>query len=222
MVLTRPRFDWQSLQFDRATAFGLALACNLLVFGLLTLPMSGEPTRRVFAAPEDVIIPDIVQRPPVQEVLPVPPPPVPPERRPQPVLQPIVQAPVEVVLPVAPVVVEQASAMSEPVQPVSASPGPPVQDFVEARAAYGYSPAPPYPGTAMRRGLQGDVMLRVRVDAEGRVLAVEVERSSGHRELDRAAERQVRERWRFQPAQREGRAVSSWVRVPISFRLGAG
>ena len=182
----------------------------------------GETPSRSFLTPEPPLHVEELRVTPPPEALPVPPPPVPPERRPQPVLQPIVQAPLEVVLPVAPVVVEQANTMSEPVQPVSASPGPPVQDFVEARAAYGYSPAPPYPGTAMRRGLQGDVMLRVRVDAEGRVLAVEVERSSGHRELDRAAERQVRERWRFQPAQREGRAVSSWVRVPISFRLDAG
>jgi periplasmic protein TonB len=222
MVLIRPRFDWQSLQFDRATAFGLALACNLLVFGLLTVPLGGDAPPRSFMAPEPPLHVESLRVTPPPEALPVPPPPVPPERPPQPVLQPLVQAPVEVVLAVAPVALEQPSAMNEPVQAISAPAGPPVQDFVEARAAYGYSPPPPYPGSAVRRGLQGEVMLRVRVDAEGRVLAVEVERSSGHRELDRAAERQVRERWRFQPAQRAGRAVSSWVRVPIHFRLDRG
>lgn len=220
MVLSRSRFDWQSLQIDRATAFGLALAGNALIFGLLTLPFTGAPEKRLFLTPDEIVVPDVIRREPLPETKPVPPPPVPPDR-PRPVLQPIIES-VAPAVPQAPVFVETSPVAESVQQAVVGEVGPSVPDYVEAQARYGYSPHPAYPGVAIRKRLEGDVLLRVRVDAEGRVLAVEIERSSGHRDLDRAAERQIRERWRFQPAQREGRAVSSWVRVPISFRLGNG
>ena len=52
-------------------------------------------------------------------------------------------------------------------------------------------------------------------------------RSSGHPELDREAARTL-SRWRFRPARRdlggggEGRAVGSWVRQEVIFRLCGG
>jgi protein TonB len=48
---------------------------------------------------------------------------------------------------------------------------------------------------------------------------VEIERSSGHRELDRTAREHVLAKWRFHPAQRQGRAISAYALVPIDFRL---
>ncbi len=83
------------------------------------------------------------------------------------------------------------------------------------------NPKPGYPRVALRRGIEGLVLLRVDVDARGRPLAVRVKKSAGFRPLDIAALRAVR-RWRFVPAQRNGVAVRASVDVPVRFRLEDG
>jgi protein TonB len=62
------------------------------------------------------------------------------------------------------------------------------------------------------------VLLKVRVTEQGRVEAVQVERSAGHLELDQAAAEAV-QRWRFEPARRSGAPVAVWVLIPVEFRL---
>jgi len=81
-----------------------------------------------------------------------------------------------------------------------------------------YSPAPTYPASALREGLTGRVVLRVHLDADGKVVLARVRRSSGHTVLDEAALASVR-RWRFQPARRLGVAVEQVIAVPITFRI---
>lgn len=78
------------------------------------------------------------------------------------------------------------------------------------------TPAPRYPAAALRRGESGEVLLRIDVDAEGRVADVGVVHGSGSRALDRAAISAVRG-WRFLPGQRDGRPVPGVVNVPITF-----
>ena len=80
------------------------------------------------------------------------------------------------------------------------------------------SPEPNYPAAALRRGMEGVVILLVTVDAEGRVTRVRVLESSGYGLLDRAAQDGVR-KWRFDPASENGKAVPGAARVPIRFRL---
>lgn len=82
----------------------------------------------------------------------------------------------------------------------------------------GQTPAPEYPPSAMRNSAEGTVMVRVEVGADGMPTAVDVAQRSGSRDLDRAAVDAVR-RWRFQPAQRDGQAVSGAVTVPIDFKM---
>lgn len=76
------------------------------------------------------------------------------------------------------------------------------------------NPPPRYPSLARRRGEEGQVLLRLTVNATGRVEAASVARSSGYALLDQEAQRTVA-RWRFQPPQAE-RMVAQ---VPITFRL---
>jgi TonB family protein len=80
-------------------------------------------------------------------------------------------------------------------------------------------PPPRYPPGALRARASGDVLLQVQVDARGLPADVEVLRSSGSRELDRAAVTATR-RWRFRPAQRDGAPVAGTVNVPIRFETG--
>lgn len=78
--------------------------------------------------------------------------------------------------------------------------------------------APAYPETALRRGEQGRVMLRVSVSTDGRPLEVEVAQTSGYPSLDAAALSAVRQ-WRFVPAMQAGTAVAAMAEVPVRFRI---
>ncbi len=89
---------------------------------------------------------------------------------------------------------------------------------VETPFAYGSNPPPPYPGTARRRGWEGEVLLLVEVSAAGQVCKITVHRSSGYQILDRTAQNAVY-RWKFQAALRNGRAVAGKVLVPIRFSI---
>ena len=77
-------------------------------------------------------------------------------------------------------------------------------------------PAMKYPADAQRNGETGTVVVRIEVGADGEPTAVTVVSRSGSRSLDRAAV-QAAERWRFRPAQQNGRAVAAAVEVPIAF-----
>jgi len=60
--------------------------------------------------------------------------------------------------------------------------------------------------------------LRVLVDEEGKSKVIEVNTSSGHDTLDQAATEALKQ-WRFMPARASGKAVETWVKVPIEFQL---
>lgn len=78
------------------------------------------------------------------------------------------------------------------------------------------NPLPRYPPQARQRGIEGRVLLRLTVNAAGRVEMVSVARSSGNELLDEEARRTV-SRWRFHPPQRRDPAIVA--QVPIVFRL---
>jgi len=80
------------------------------------------------------------------------------------------------------------------------------------------NPRPPYPSMAARRGWEGDVVLGVYVDAEGKVTYVEILETSNVSALDFAAYSTVYEEWRFSAADAHEINLRGYVRVPISFR----
>lgn len=80
------------------------------------------------------------------------------------------------------------------------------------------NPSPDYPDLARRRGYEGVVILLARISPEGEPMEVTVQKSSGHRVLDRAARRAVL-KWKFRPAIRAGEPVAGEVEIPIRFRL---
>jgi protein TonB len=66
---------------------------------------------------------------------------------------------------------------------------------------------------------EGRVMVRVRVLASGDPGEVQVYKSSGFERLDAAAVAAVK-KFKFNPARtRSGRAVDSWVTLPIQYVL---
>jgi TonB family protein len=84
-------------------------------------------------------------------------------------------------------------------------------------------PAPAYPPQAILRRAEGLVMLKVRLDAGGRPLQVELdaEATGAVDPLLIAAARDAVQQWQFASPQASDDVVEHWVRVPIEFRLPA-
>lgn len=77
---------------------------------------------------------------------------------------------------------------------------------------------PRYPPAAFRAGIEGQVTLTVDVSADGAVTSVAIAKTSGNRDLDRAAMEAAR-KWRFNPAQENGVGMAGRVSVPVTFAL---
>ncbi len=75
-----------------------------------------------------------------------------------------------------------------------------------------------YPAIAQEQELQGTVVLRFKVDTDGSVSTVKVEKSLS-RECDKAAADVVKKLHRFVPAKQQGHPVPVWFRLPIRFRI---
>jgi TonB family protein len=85
-----------------------------------------------------------------------------------------------------------------------------------ARAVH--TPQPPYPESAREDGIEGTTQLLISLDAAGKVTGIKIQRSSGDRRLDRAAESEVR-KWTFEAKMDDGVAVPSTIKVKVVFRL---
>jgi periplasmic protein TonB len=84
----------------------------------------------------------------------------------------------------------------------------------------GYQTTPHYPEAARREGVEGTVTLRFEVLASGKVGTVQVQRSAGRVDMDRAAVEAIRT-WLFEPARRGKEAVAVWVTLSVRFELNA-
>ncbi|MCC7395992.1 MAG: energy transducer TonB [Planctomycetes bacterium] len=133
------------------------------------------------------------------------------------------------------VVVPWRERWARPAPPVAAAPEPTPPKAAVATAEAAATPTatpsarveaepfadnlpPEYPANERALGREGDVLVRVQLDARGVVLAVELAQPSPFPGLNRAALRAVRG-WRFAPASENGHPVASELEVPIEFRL---
>jgi TonB family protein len=74
-----------------------------------------------------------------------------------------------------------------------------------------------YPPMALRRGMEGDVTLRIQIDTEGKVTRAEIIKSGGMG-FDEEALKAVKQS-RFEPAQKDGQNVSAEFTFVYRFRL---
>jgi protein TonB len=77
---------------------------------------------------------------------------------------------------------------------------------------------PAYPAAALRNGDEGTVTLAFLVGKDGRVASAKVERTSGNRDLDRAA-LQGLSMCAFKPGTVDGVAQETWARMQYAWRL---
>jgi len=207
---------------DRLLVVILVVLVHVLLLGYwASLPLPATVHHEMSAS--ITIVPNPVQAAP-QPATPLPPiqtkPKPKPKLKPAPVLQskPVVSA--------EPAEIQHDQAVPQPAAPaetissrpaVDAPPVPPDRE-PDYRAAYLSNPVPAYPMVARRMGWQGKVVLNVEVLASGLPGQIKLHQSSGREVLDNAAANTVKN-WRFVPAQRAGRAVTQWFRVPINFSL---
>ena len=89
---------------------------------------------------------------------------------------------------------------------------------VELPRALPKNPVPEYPKDAQERRQEGKGVLKLSIDAEGNVTSAVLHKTCGFEALDRSA-LEAHRRWKFQPARRDGKAISIECYQPFEFRL---
>ncbi len=77
---------------------------------------------------------------------------------------------------------------------------------------------PQYPKRSLRMGQEGVVWIHVLIDEGGKRQQVKLHKPSQFALLNQAAIKAVK-KWTFDPNILNGRAVKSWVEIPIEFRI---
>ena len=77
---------------------------------------------------------------------------------------------------------------------------------------------PVYPKDAEKKGIEGEVIMRILVTEKGTVDEVEIAQSSGFPSMDEAAVRAAK-RNRFRPAIQDGQRVAMWINWSTQFTL---
>ncbi len=159
---------------------------------------------------------------------PPPPPPKPPEQKQTPKQPDLIVPKVEVAVAPPPEPVLSAKVADDtPVAPSEPGPsGPPSN--ADAAPNEGMNTAvmadanackiPPYPAAATRNGEEGTTKLALLVAADGHVSDARVEKSSGSRELDKAA-RQALSLCQFKPATKNGVPGQAWGAISYVWKL---
>ena len=202
-------------QCANSTSFVAALAVNAALIAVIA---TSAPN--IFAPPEKTIegynVPDD----------PPPPPPVPPKPRTEaetPVSTPIPVPDRVVVIDVPPPDISTANILrpiTDPIPPDSVGgpivvpkPAPVMVDAApDPRARF----QPDYPSSERRSGLEGLVVVRVLIGADGRVKTVQQVRAASAAFFE-ATRRQALARWRFSPATQDGIPVESWRTMTVRF-----
>jgi len=86
------------------------------------------------------------------------------------------------------------------------------------KAAYLNNPKPPYPPVAFQMRIEGTVTVKALVLPDGSCGEVLLGRSSGNSLLDQSALSTIAQ-WKFVPAKSQGKEISQWVSIPITFAL---
>ncbi|MGI4845194.1 MAG: energy transducer TonB [Janthinobacterium lividum] len=168
----------------------------------------------------------------IQPQTPPPPPPEPPQPVVKAVKPPIVAPKVEVEVPPPPAeeriqaslepeaAVEPAQPSTNDAPPVPAAPpsSNPGQMGSAVLANADGCAKPDYPINAARNGDTGTVTLALLVGADGRVQDARVQKTSGHRELDRAALNAL-SLCQFKPAMNNGAAQAGWGQIAYVWTL---
>ncbi|HUH59824.1 MAG TPA: energy transducer TonB [Candidimonas sp.] len=176
-------------------------------------PAESEP--EILPEPEPVIEPEPEAIQPEPKPEPKPKPVVKP--KPRPVVKPAPKPLPKAAAPSTPLPAGKAAAPAVPQAP--SAPVDPDRPRMIGQVDYlGKRPNPQYPRASERRGEQGRVVVRVLISAQGTVLNVSVQSSSGYSRLDEAALKAARTA-RFKPYTENGHAYQAMADIPFDFVL---
>ena len=153
-----------------------------------------------------------------------PPPPPPEMKAPPPPFIPPVEVNVQV-QPVAPNVMANTSTakplsneLARPVAPVVAPTAPSKSVHVPAVADFNTCAKPEWPKASLRNEEAGTVTLQFLISADGRVGGSKIVKSSGFRELDKAAVTGI-SKCKFKPGMTDGKAEEAWMTMQYIWTL---
>lgn len=211
----------------RLTGIAVVIAFHALV-GFLVVSGMGKRLVEKIKNPVETKIIEEVKPPPPQDL---PPPPPPPEIKtpPPPFIPPpevVVQQQVQQnnpvsnatnVAPPAPTAVRpQASPAPAPVAEAP-KPAPPAKTAAYLNVKE--CPTPEYPKNSARNEEEGTVTISFLVGADGRVKEAKIEKSSGFRDLDKAAVSQLSSCTKFRAGTENGKPVEAWARVAYEWKI---
>lgn len=204
-------------------ALTAAVALNLAAVGTLLLA-KGDYVK----VPPDIIQLINVTEPPAPDVRPRPvaPPVARQPSRPNPVIERPLPSLPDVDLPrFPPIELTGSDPLDEggsgPAGRAEDDPLPPVLADAEVDPRYAGQFQPAYPARLERLGIEGRVVLKVLIGADGRVKDVRILYADDDGFAD-VTERQARSRWRFRPATSDGRPVETWKQLTVRFEIGRG
>jgi periplasmic protein TonB len=208
-------FPRQKLSWPRIAGTAFAIALHVVVFMMLMAPISAQqaPDKE-----DDVTLVNFIEPPKP------PPPPPPPPKEPPKTITKIVEQPKPTPVPpppeAPPIVYNDPSPVAyEAPPPAPPAPAAVPQDFGGEVDATGRAMNPPqYPPEEMRRGITGTVSVSLTYDAGGNVTDVQVLKSSGNRNLDRAAVKAAK-RWKVNPRVSNGVKVAGVAKTDVVFVL---
>ena len=202
----------------KVTKVALVAALHLAVGAALVHNMN----TKFFSMPK--VVDDLVM---LTIEAPKPPPPEPPQPRQKAATQPKMVAPVvEVEVPQQPAETTM-QATTEPAPAADPGPATPEAPPANPNAGKVFSAAladangcakPDYPARAARSGEEGTVSLALLIGVDGRVSDSKIQRSSGSKELDRAAQAAL-SMCKFKPAINNGAAEPGWGQIAYVWKL---
>lgn len=107
---------------------------------------------------------------------------------------------------------EQAWTRMQYVWKIAPSAQPSSSNIVAAKVDPKNCKKPEYPAKSLRNENSGIVTIALLIDDDGQVIESRIEKSSGYKELDDAAEKGLG-LCKFKPATRNGRTIPSWIRM---------
>ena len=112
-----------------------------------------------------------------------------------------------------------ALVVTDKPRPVAPPPSPVVKKAPEIDPRYKRRFQPDYPPTSRRLGEEGSVIVQVLVDPEGKVSHGKIPKRRGFPRLDEAGLTHALRAWRFTPGTEDGKPVSVWHSVKVTFRI---
>lgn len=207
------------------TGITIVVLLHLLVGWGIINGLGTKVITKVQEAVETKLIEEVKPPPPPE----TPPPPPPPEMKapPPPFIPPVE---VQVQQPPPPQNVIQAATSTPPPTTSLAPPAPPAPTAppappapagptrVAAVADFSSCAKPEYPKSSQRNEEEGTTTISFLIGVDGRMIDSKIQKSSGSRDLDRAAQAAIG-KCRFKPAMNNGQPEQAWVPVQYVWSL---